>query len=111
MFLWIRRLLSPSDPPFVLGDGMNVWSMLSGGIGARSPRQEILHECHKELGMLEDAKDLTNAMDDSRIHTLRQRRSLSNAIREEERTRIHPKGLDFEHAIAASYSKEQRDLS
>ena len=33
------------DPPFVLGDGMDLWDYLSGA-NASSPRAEVLHEAH-----------------------------------------------------------------
>mmetsp|Transcript_7249 Transcript_7249/g.26662 ORF Transcript_7249/g.26662 Transcript_7249/m.26662 type:complete len:555 (+) Transcript_7249:100-1764(+) len=38
-------LLDPDDPPFLLGDGMDVWKFISGE-AATSPRQEVLHECN-----------------------------------------------------------------
>jgi hypothetical protein len=33
------------DPPFLLGDGMDVWGYLQG-LAASSPRTEVLHEAH-----------------------------------------------------------------
>ncbi len=39
-----QDLMDRNDPPFVLGDGVNVWPMLSQG--APSPRTEVLLEAH-----------------------------------------------------------------
>eukprot|EP00958_Prasinococcus_capsulatus_P020845 scaffold2761_cov391-Prasinococcus_capsulatus_cf.AAC.10 len=38
-----QSLLGPSDPPFLLGDGMDLWSFISGK-NDTSPREEVLHE-------------------------------------------------------------------
>ena len=38
-----------TDPPMVLGDGLDLWDFLAGAKPwAASPRTELLHEAHPE---------------------------------------------------------------
>ena len=41
----VRALLPATEPPFLPGDGMDVWDYLSGS-RPDSPRKMILHEAH-----------------------------------------------------------------
>ena len=41
---WGDELLDGAEPPFALGDGMDVWHSVS--TGAPSPRTEVIHEAH-----------------------------------------------------------------
>jgi len=41
---WFEANVPAGEPPYLLGDGIDVWDMLSSG--AESPRDEIVQECH-----------------------------------------------------------------
>jgi hypothetical protein len=45
----VRSLLPSTEPPFLEGDGMDVWDYLTGR-SATSPRTEVLHEAHPSSG-------------------------------------------------------------
>ena len=42
-----HSLIEPTEPPYELGDGMNLWGFLSGA-EPTSPRKEAIIECHPE---------------------------------------------------------------
>ena len=41
---WLKNNVAADEPPYLLGDGIDVWPMLSSG--ATSARTEIMQECH-----------------------------------------------------------------
>lgn len=45
----VRALLPADEPPFLPGDGMDVWDYLMGR-SETSPRTEVLHEAHPAVG-------------------------------------------------------------
>lgn len=42
-----KTFISPTEPAYQLGDGMNLWPVLSGTV-QESPRDWLLLECHPE---------------------------------------------------------------
>eukprot|EP00052_Salpingoeca_macrocollata_P014471 m.113785 g.113785 ORF g.113785 m.113785 type:complete len:504 (-) comp19329_c0_seq3:256-1767(-) len=51
-----HKHIPPGEPAYLLGDGMDVWSMLRDG--SSSPRTEILKECHQDHQPLEHGNAL-----------------------------------------------------